>query len=63
MNDTRKGTLFSRVDPNGDVGVGIGLTLVQRIINRHGGEVNVENRVKGNHSKGAYFVVRLPLVG
>jgi PAS domain S-box-containing protein len=63
INDTRKATLFSRVEPNGDVGVGIGLTLVQRIINRYGGEVKVEDRVKGNHSKGACFVIRLPLVG
>jgi len=61
INDARKATLFSRVEPNGDVGVGIGLTLVQRIINRYGGEVDVGDRVKGNHSKGACFLVRLPL--
>jgi signal transduction histidine kinase len=42
-------------------GSGIGLTLVQRIIDRYGGRIWVEDRVKDNHSKGAKFVFLLPV--
>ncbi len=59
--DSRKETLFSRIRPNGDVGVGIGLTLVERIVKRYGGRVSVGDRVVGEHSKGACFAIRLPL--
>ncbi len=42
-------------------GSGIGLTLVQRIIGRYGGQIWVENRVENDYSKGAKFVFLLPL--
>ncbi len=61
ISDSRKETLFSRIKPNGDAGVGIGLTLVERIVKRYGGEVLVGDRVSGEHSKGACFIIRLPL--
>lgn len=62
IRDSKKATLFSRIKEDGDVGAGIGLTLVQRIVRRYGGDVGVEDRVKGDYSKGACFIVRLPLV-
>src|SRR5690606_20090952 len=40
-------------------GLGIGLTLVERIVALHGGEVAVESKGRGH---GALFVVRLPAV-
>jgi PAS domain S-box-containing protein len=42
------------------VGRGLGLTLADRIIESLGGEVWVEDRVQGDHSKGARFVILLP---
>jgi signal transduction histidine kinase len=42
-----------------DGGMGIGLTLVQRLVELHGGTVRAYSRGKGS---GSEFVVRLPLV-
>jgi PAS domain S-box-containing protein len=42
------------------VGRGLGLTLADRIVESLGGEVWVEDRVQGDHSKGARFVILLP---
>jgi PAS domain S-box-containing protein len=61
IKDSKKATLFSRIKENGEVGAGIGLTLVQRIVRRYGGDVSVEDRVKGDYAQGACFIVRLPL--
>ncbi|MFX1318948.1 MAG: PAS domain S-box protein [Promethearchaeota archaeon] len=60
--DSEKKRIFNRY-PNGPEGVrgsGIGLTLVQRILQRYGGEIWVEDRVTGDHTQGANFVVLLP---
>ncbi len=40
---------------------GIGLTLVKRIIDRYSGRIWIEDRVKGNHTKGTRFVIELPM--
>lgn len=60
--DTDKKRIFTRFHDkqNGVRGSGIGLTLVQRIIHRYGGQIWVENRVTDDHTKGANFVVLLP---
>jgi PAS domain S-box-containing protein len=42
-------------------GSGIGLTLVQRIIDRYGGRIWVEDRIKGKHSKGSKIIFLLPM--
>ncbi|MHA2405848.1 MAG: PAS domain S-box protein [Candidatus Hermodarchaeia archaeon] len=60
--DSEKKRIFNRY-PNGMEGVrgsGIGLTLVQRILQRYGGQIWVEDRIHGNHSQGANFVVLIP---
>ena len=41
------------------VGRGLGLTLVDRIIERLGGSVWVEDRIENDHTKGARFVLML----
>ncbi|NLI74100.1 MAG: PAS domain S-box protein [Euryarchaeota archaeon] len=42
-------------------GQGLGLSLVKSLIENHGGSVRVEDRVPGDSSQGARFVVSLPL--
>lgn len=61
IKDSKKATLFSRLTEEGEVAAGIGLTLVQRIVKRYGGEIDVQDRVKGDYTKGASFIIRLPL--
>jgi PAS domain S-box-containing protein len=52
--------LFHRLDPHGDVeGEGVGLTLVQKIAERHNGRVTVESEP----GKGSRFYLALPRAG
>ena len=52
--------IFQRLNPKGDIpGEGLGLSLVQRIISRHGGRCWVESQV----DQGAKFFVALPVHG
>ncbi len=55
FNRTLKGTNQSR-------GIGLGLYLVKSLVDSYGGRVWVEDRVKGDHTKGARFVVMFPAV-
>jgi signal transduction histidine kinase len=53
--------LFTQVDPSlarSQGGLGIGLTLVRRLVEMHGGRVDVRSQGRGH---GAEFTVRLPL--
>ncbi|MFX1605471.1 MAG: PAS domain S-box protein [Promethearchaeota archaeon] len=61
--DTMKEFIFRRTGSpdNQIVGRGLGLTLVDRIVKNIGGKIRVEDRVKGDHSQGAKFVLMLPL--
>jgi signal transduction histidine kinase len=43
--------------------MGLGLYLVKSLVDDFHGTVRVEDRVPGDHSKGARFVVLLPAVG
>ncbi len=55
FNRTLKGTNKAR-------GMGLGLYLVKSLVDSYGGRVWVEDRVEGDHAKGARFVVMLPAV-
>jgi len=44
-------------------GMGLGLYLVKSLVDSYGGQVWVEDRVQGDHSQGAKFVVLLPKAG
>ena len=60
--DEQKDKVFARLTPRKDGirGTGVGLTLARRIVERYGGKIWVEDRVKGDHTKGSNFVVLLP---
>jgi signal transduction histidine kinase len=51
--------IFQRLHPSAAVGEGVGLTLVRRIVQRHGGEIWVESR----EGEGSTFFVALPSKG
>ena len=60
--DNRKQLIFQRNHPKKEYvkGLGIGLSLVFKIIENYGGEIWVEDKVKGDHSKGSKFVILIP---
>jgi signal transduction histidine kinase len=54
--------MFSQVKTAGETmpaGLGLGLTLVRRLVEMHGGTVNVES---AGHDQGSKFTVRLPIM-
>lgn len=60
--DTAKEHVFRRTGSPDEqiVGRGLGLTLVDQIVRSLGGRIRVEDRVKGDHTQGAKFIVVLP---
>ncbi len=61
ISDERKRVIFDRTYDKDNLtgGMGIGLSLVRRIIEIYGGQIKVENRVKDDVSKGSNFIVFL----
>jgi PAS domain S-box-containing protein len=60
--DDMKDKIFSRLQQGQTKarGLGLGLYLVKSFVDSYHGRVWVEDRVKGDHTKGARFVVLLP---
>jgi signal transduction histidine kinase len=59
--DVRKRSIFSRTDRSlKAMGGGLGLYIVKSLVEGFDGRVHVEDRVRGDHSKGCRFIVRLP---
>ncbi|MFO7797845.1 MAG: MASE3 domain-containing protein [Promethearchaeati archaeon] len=42
-------------------GLGLGLSLVKKIIEFYKGEISIQSRIKGNYEKGTNFVLMIPL--
>lgn len=61
--DALKKVLFTRYTPGATrtSGTGMGLFLVKNLVESMHGDVRVEDRITGDSSKGAKFVVTLPL--
>lgn len=62
ISDHRKKTIFERGIRNyqNTKGMGLGLSLVKKIIEIYHGDIWVEDRVKGNCKQGSNFVVIIP---
>ncbi|RLG35895.1 hypothetical protein DRN98_00175, partial [Methanosarcinales archaeon] len=63
ISDSEKKLIFQRymrVD-EGIKGTGIGLSLVCELVKRYNGMIWVEDRVKGDYSQGARFIVKFPV--
>ncbi len=60
--DEVKGKIFTRFKrgPTKASGKGLGLYLVRTLTESYGGCVRVEDRVPGDHTKGARFVIEIP---
>ncbi len=65
IHDSMKAEIFSRkfheykkdTKPSG---IGLGLLLINRILNSYNGEIRVEDRVEGDYSKGSNFIILIP---
>jgi len=60
--DDFKERVFNRMQKGSAMGMGLGLYLVRSLVNSFGGRVWAEDRVRGDHTKGARFVVMLPAI-
>jgi len=60
--DERKKIIFTsgNRELKGSKGMGLGLSLVRKILSIFNGKIQVEDRVKGDHTKGSNFVILLP---
>ncbi len=60
--DKRKKVIFQRGKGafNGSKGMGIGLSLVSKIIQIFNGKIWVEDRIEGDYTKGSNFIILLP---
>lgn len=61
--DATKEFIFRRTGSPDEqiVGRGLGLTLVEQIVRSLGGRIKVEDRVAGDHTQGAKFIIMLPM--
>ncbi len=61
ISDLRKKSIFDRGTQQNrrSGGLGIGLSLVKKIIGLYGGQIWVEDRIPGDYSKGSNFIVLL----
>jgi PAS domain S-box-containing protein len=60
IDDKLKEDILSRINERARRVSGIGLTLVKQIVNQYRGNVSIEDRVKGDHTKGTRMIVLIP---
>ncbi len=62
IEDVRKEFIFQRgsKEKSSNGGMGLGLSLVKKTINRYNGKIWVQDRVKGDSTKGSNFILLIP---
>lgn len=65
IKDSRKSLIFKRGynEETSVQGMGLGLSLVNKIIETYNGKIWVEDRVKGDCMKGSNFIILIPEAG
>ncbi len=63
IDDDRKEIIFqeTHMKSRHSKGMGIGLSLVAKLIELYGGNIWVENRINGDFTKGSNFIILIPL--
>jgi signal transduction histidine kinase len=63
IKDEQKKTIFQRKVTKNKLskGLGIGLSLVAELIKLYNGKIWIEDRVKGNFTKGSNFIMLIPI--
>jgi signal transduction histidine kinase len=63
IDDAKKPTIFQEIPykRNHSRGMGIGLSLVAKLIKLYNGEIWVENRIRGDAAQGSNFIILVPL--
>ncbi|MFX1567347.1 MAG: ATP-binding protein [Promethearchaeota archaeon] len=62
IDDTRKNLIFKKENNKnaGSKGMGLGLSLVAKILDLYEGKIWIEDRIKGDYTQGSNFVLLIP---
>ena len=62
INETRKIPIFEKNDTKsiGSKGMGLGLSLVAKLLELCEGKIWVEDRIKGDYTQGSNFIIQIP---